>query len=64
MIDRPWPRIYYTTIYDRAAMSPDKLQELYIEYREFWRGHEGHSNPTKQSDYQRDRDEDRFGTYR
>ncbi len=42
--DLPMPRIYSTTIVDRANMTSTELEMIWDEYREFWRGHEGHSN--------------------
>ena len=52
-----WPRLYCTTLTQRLLMSPDELKGIWDEYREFWRGHEGHSNRTEQSDFQRDHDQ-------
>lgn len=65
-----WPRIYSTTMAERLAMTPKEIEELWREYREFWR--EGtttrlsSSEITKALDleYSRDWLEDKDGTYR
>jgi len=38
--DRPWPRIYSTTIAQRAAMSIVDREILYHEYAAYWKGRE------------------------
>lgn len=59
-----WPRLYSTTIIDRAVMTEAQREELWTEYREYWKGHEGHSNRTEQDDCQRDHDDERDGVSR
>lgn len=60
----PWPKIYSTTTQDRLLMTPEERTALWAEYREFWRGYEGHSNPTLQDECQKDWQEEREGTTR
>ena len=64
-----WPRIYNTTLTQRMAMSSTELENLWQEYREYWRGAEkqqiaGDAWETLQKEYQADWLEDYNGLYR
>lgn len=64
MANEKLPRLYLLSRAEILTMPISELAEVQREYREFWRGAEGHSNRTQNSDYQADWLEDRDGTYR
>jgi len=64
MTERPWPRLYQIKSAELKALTEAEYQVLYAEYAAFWSGRESHSNRTEQSDYQKDRDEDKRGDFR
>lgn len=64
MTNRPWPRLYQMLSADIKALPPAERDAIYAEYRAYWAGRESHSNPTLQSEYQKDWEEDRRGDFR
>jgi hypothetical protein len=67
MNDNTWPRIYCTTMAERLTMPQAELEQLWREYREYWRDAiVPTSRPIEVLDleYSKDWLEDKEGTYR
>ena len=55
------PRMYSTTKAQRDAMSPEEQDAIWAEYREYWKGYEGHNNRRSDIQFDTERDWDERG---